>query len=171
MEYIFTHNRDMTEDELVQLFVRCVDEDLRDVVFYDGHIKTTNQWLSFIDFQPTLVVKIERPDRELGGFWWLNGFHGKSAMLHFCYFGKDVEAKKEMTMQSLRWMAKKRVLKSLYGITPKYYRHVLTFMEELGWELRGPVGGACYIAKKDKYVDGIISVMDLTKHEPKEEVV
>jgi hypothetical protein len=168
MEYQFKHNRDMTEDELIQLFVRCESEGLVEAVFYDGYVKTVNDWLALIDSQPTIVVKVERPDGELGGFWWLNGFVGKSAMLHFCWYGKDLEAKKEMTRQSVLWLAKKKVLKSMYGITPKHYRHVLKFIEELGWELRGPVQGACYFARKDKYVNGIISVIDLTKYEPKE---
>jgi len=170
MEYNFKHNRDMTEGELGHLFVRCEFEELVGVVFYDGHIKNYNDWVSFVYSQPIVVVKVEDPDHTLMGFWWLNGFYGKTAMLHFCWFGKDLEAKKEMTTASLRWLAKKKVFRSLYGITPKPYRHVLKFMKELGWELRGPVGGACYIARKDRYVDGIISVMDLTKHELQEEV-
>ena len=54
---------------------------------------------------------------------------------------------------------------ALYGLTPKPYRHVTKLITDMGFELRGTLPQACYLARQKRYVPGVISVLDLTQME------
>jgi hypothetical protein len=86
-------------------------------------------------------------------------------MIHFCLLNPlTFDERVELGKQSLKFVADTGAIDSLYGLTPKPYRNVWPFMEELGFKRVGELPGACYIAKHDKYVNGVISTMDLSKY-------
>ena len=165
IKYKFTHSGHMSDAAIAGLYDIMDSEGLADFVFYDGNINNRHEFLNFIKGYRCWLVRCEHPERGIVGLWWLNEFVGKSAMLHFCTFGGSLEEKKDVCVQAMRWLADKKVLKSLYGLTPCVYRNVLPFMDTLGFERRGKLPGACKLFRHNRYVDGIISVLDLSKYD------
>ena len=136
-----------------------------DTVFYDGIINSRRAFLRFIKGYRCYLVRVEEFSGVIAGVFWLNEFIGKSAMLHFCTFGNDVGAKERLCTQAMQWVSDKKVLDSLYGLTPKPYRHIWQLMRAIGCTKRGSLPGACHLKYHDRYVDGIISVIDLRNYD------
>lgn len=51
------------------------------------------------------------------------------------------------------------VLSALFGLTPKIYRHVFPFLDKLGFRRQLVVPQSCYFAKRERYVDGVLSML------------
>jgi hypothetical protein len=63
----------------------------------------------------------------------------------------------------MRWLSDLNWLHSVYGLTPATHRHVFPFIEAIGFKIMGRVPGACWIERKQKYVDGVASVYDFRR--------
>jgi len=162
----FTHSAHLSVDDLKKLYERMVSEGLDKAVLYDGSIKCWQDWANFMLETKSWLVQCAWEDGTVVGMWWLNGFLGKTAMIHFCWFKNTTfNEKVEIGKQALKWLASLNILRSVFGLTPKPYRHVIPYLEATGFSNRGYLPGACYMARKNKYVDGVISVFDLSLYD------
>jgi hypothetical protein len=163
MDYIFTHKEYLDDTEITDLYHDVVENELQDILFYDGGTQNVEDWLRFVNIGAWLV-RVDTKDGRPAGMFWLNGFQGRAAQIHFCTWRSHLD-KKGAGLASLKWIKDQTSLSGLYGCTPKHYRLVFKLIQEVGFQLLGELPAACYIAKQDKYVPGIISVLDLTKIE------
>lgn len=127
------------------------------VVLYDSKERPNIfQWQRVMDY--SRIVSLFN-DQGLGAACWVNGFMGRTAIVHFCIFNNnDALELGQLAMECLR---KYKVAESLVGITPICYRHVWPLMEGLGFRKVTIVKGSCYFARRNKYIDGLVSQLDL----------
>ena len=158
MRYIFEHAAHLPKDEVAQLYPLAKAHSRADIVFYDGVIRDWRSWVDFITDCKAWVVRV-RNEQGIVGFFWLNGYMGRTAMMHFCVFDSmPFEDAVELGRQSVAYVFKHTEMQSVYGCTPRIYRHVFPFIKALGFRILGEIPGACYIKRKDKYVPGVVSV-------------
>lgn len=159
MAYVFTHAAHMGKDEVATLYLMARESGLADVVFYDGDVTDWRGWIEFLRVSQSWLVRVNNTAGKVVGFFWLNGFAGQTAMMHFCIFDSvGFEAAVELGRQSVAYVFRNTEMQSVYGCTPKVYRHVFPFIKALGFKVLGDIPGACYIKRKDKHVPGVVSV-------------
>lgn len=159
--YKLTHHSELQTHEKANLFNGALENGVDWFVFYDGGVTCWRDWLDYIEDMKCWVVQCEHPEKGVIGFWWLNTYVGKSAMIHFCHWQMSLAEMLDLGRQSMQWLADTKIFDSVYGITPKPYRNVMPYMEKLGFEITGEIPGACHILRYKKYVPGIVSVLDL----------
>lgn len=163
--YKFKHSAFMDGAEVVDAYQAMKNHRVADIVLYDGAITSWQQWLDFARSDMCWMVKCIHPTRGFVGLWWLTGFVGRTAMMHFCVFDvlETFEKKVEMGRQGLQWLYSLGAIDSVYGLTPAPYRHVWPYQDALGLHRVGRLPGACYLSRRGKYVDGVISTLNLAE--------
>lgn len=158
MTYILTHGSKLSTIQKSRLFSLAVEKGVADVVFYEGQFHSWAGWLQYLRVTNAWLVQCETPEGEVCGFWWLNGYTGKAAQIHFCFWGLSFDEAVTLGRQSLHWLFGLGEIISVYGMTPKPWRHVFPFIEALGFRRGLELPGACFIKRKDKHVAGVSSV-------------
>lgn len=158
MEFYFNHADHLAKDEIAAMYRNAKNAGVAESVFYDGEIEN---WGDFVGYMchGNWLVQVKNEHNEEVGFFWLNGFMGRTAMIHFCVYDLRGEDALELGRQTVEWVTTKtNAARVLYGITPKVYRHVFPFITGLGFEIVGELPEACFIARKNKYYPGVLSV-------------
>ncbi|MCP4455809.1 MAG: hypothetical protein GY809_30490 [Planctomycetes bacterium] len=163
-QYYFNHKTYLSTAEIEELYHLVIDQGLEDILFYDRGITSVEDWMSFTSQEAWLVqVKDGAGGPSPVAMFWLTGFMGRSAQIHFCTFKAAGDDRLRVGLTSMEWLRRTGVLDSVYGCTPEPYRHAIKFIKKIGFELRGTLPGACHLAKYDKHVPGVVSVLDLSK--------
>lgn len=152
--------------EILYAFWKQFQEDkLNPVLFYDGEIadfSAFQTWITAKDKDARFVADL---DGEIKALYWLNNPLGKSVMIHFCFLRKAFCEQEEIgryVVKSLLFCTDTKgeyVLSALFGLTPKPYRHALSFIQKLGFRLVGELPAACYFARKKTCKNGIVSIL------------
>ena len=159
MNYLFWHKEHLKEQDLIDLYGRIdADSILRKTLWYDGPPETSGDFLRRVE--NWWFVKITTADDHTVGTFWLNGYQGRTAQIHFAIFEEFRPWSVEIGKATLQWLADLDWLHSVYGITPATHRHVFPFIEAIGFKIMGSVPGACWVDRKQKHIAGIISAYD-----------
>ena len=156
-KYLFFHKDYLSEQDLIGIYERIAsDPVLTKTLWYDGAPAGPHSWL-----KRTKDWWMAQGRTEYGtpvGVFWLNGFTGKTAQMHFCIYPERHAEAVDIGRAAMDWLDSLGWLKSVVGITPVTHRHVMPYIQALGFQVIGKVPGACYIERRDKYVDAHISV-------------
>jgi hypothetical protein len=161
-KYKFIHQQYMSDMEVIALFQELEAQDMVGRLFYDGGIKDAAGWLQYMRGMCWLVKVIEKGNGCVGVFW-LNGFQGRTAQVHFTIWKHHADSQVIIGKAVVEWLASLKQFDSLFGCTPKPYRDVVKLIKEVGFGIVGELPGACFIDRYSKYVPGVISTLDLTK--------
>lgn len=110
----------MRDSDLASIYQRVVAERSYRWLFFDRFVQDDEGFISLAKsclFVPALV------DNTPAGFFWLDGFHGKTARLHFCVFrafwGDIARQIGRAAFQFVEGLVKDRNgLQILYGFVP-----------------------------------------------------
>lgn len=162
MSYTFEHKDHMSRMKLLILHdVLKADATLWKTLWYDGAPSTWAEWLSRID--SWWLACVNSADDHTVGVFWLNGYAGRTAQIHFAIFEENRHEAVQIGQATMQWLDELGWLHSVYGLTPATHRHVFPFIEAIGFKIVGRVPGACYLQRKQKHVDGVISVYDFRR--------
>jgi hypothetical protein len=142
---------------ILGLFERMQEEGLVETVFYDGRIKTAEDFLRMMKGMNQLwVVKF---NGEIAGFFWLNNFDMRKAEFHFCFFdnlrGTDaLEAGRKITgmLINMKDLAGFPLYDLLYGMTEVTNEPARYWCESLGYQHFGVIPAALWNARLQKSV-------------------
>jgi hypothetical protein len=167
-ELIWTHAKNLTDEQIKALFDSAEHHKRTEWLFYDDGILTADEWLSFVKNTKISLrcwlVQLELTDRGVVGFFWLNGFQGTTAQIHFCTWDMTHNEAVLCANLSLKWLKDNNIVRSLYGLTPAPFKHVVGFLQEVGFQVIGELSGACFIAKDKQYHTGIISTYNFKEN-------
>ena len=159
MSYVFTHKDYMSREELLALYERIeADVTLCKTLWYDGEPGLFSQFMERI--RPWWLARVSTPDDTSVGVFWLNGYQGRTAQIHFAIFEEHREQAVQIGKATMQWLSELGWLHSVYGLTPATHRHVFPFIEAIGFKIVGKLPGACWIERKQKHVAGVLSVSD-----------
>lgn len=163
MNYRFDHIDHLTNDEILELYIEASKHGVADIVFYDKDINCPITWFEYLKRTKAWLVRVVDENEEIAFFWWLTDFQGKTACIHFCNWKLTKDECVEASKQSLKWLYDLGHFKSLWGCTPKIYRHVFPYIKAIGFEVVGEMQEVCYMVRKGKYLDAKISLLNLKK--------
>ena len=159
MSYVFTHKDHMRDEDLYALHDKIsADATLCKSLWYDGAPVSWFDWKDRI--RDWWLASVTGPNDTIVGVFWLNGYQGRTAQIHFAIFEEHRERAVQIGKATMEWLSELGWLHSVYGLTPVTHRHVFPFIEALGFKIMGKVPGACWIERKQKHVAGVLSVYD-----------
>lgn len=164
MRYTFTHRDHMLPwrvEEIYQLIMR--EPSLARTLWYDGQPLDLEAFKNKV--KEWWLVRVASADDHTVGVFWLNGYQGRTAQLHFAIFEWHRHEAVWIGEEAMQWLKDLGWLHSVYGMTPATHRHVLPFVEALGFQIIGRIPGACWVQRKQKFVDGVVSVYDFRRNQ------
>lgn len=151
-------------DDLIidRLWKEMEHDNLLDRVFYSGDIRSSREFARFIQNNGILFVIIT--EHDFVGFFYLTNFRGFAAQMHFCLFSRLQKKIDQVHIDVLDQLGKTTredgtpLVESVYGITPITNRAAILYLKRAGFKEVVRLPHVCYIKKKDKYVEALLSV-------------
>lgn len=144
--------------EQVDHFQRLAYHGLLETMLYSYKSPSFGQFKTILD--KSRVLTVYDTGQVPVGIAWFDNCMCKLMWSHFClYPAYQHEATKWANIILAK--VKSWGIHTLMGITPKPYRHARKFITQLGFEQVATLPQACYLAKQDRYTDGILSMRTL----------
>ncbi len=89
------------------------------------------------------------------GFFFLSGFEGETARVHFCIFSRAAPRRHEIGACVLENVFRLFRLKTLIGLVPVINPGAVRYCLEMGGRKTGLIPGACWIARLRRSVGGL----------------
>lgn len=144
----------LPDSAVMELFLRMEEEGSLDMAFSGGEVRTPEEFLLVMK-QPgnSLFVLLLRD--EPVGFFWLNGFEGRMARVHFCLFkrvwgpGSMILGRKILDYSlNLRGANGEYLLDVLLGVTPEKNRLACRFAKRSGMTPLGVLPAGAFNARQ-----------------------
>ncbi len=136
---------------------------LSDVFYaYDPQLLGPEQFLDLFKFGSNRLWVIFH-NGEVSGFFWLNDFAEKSAMIHYCFFkniwGPQSAVLGRYILDYLLGLRSETgpVFDVITGLTPVTNRLAVRFLEKVGMTVVGKIPNRCLIFTDRTTVPGIVS--------------
>ncbi|SIO36697.1 hypothetical protein [Halodesulfovibrio marinisediminis] len=144
----------LNEQELAIIWKKLCDERKKKIVFYDGEITTEEEFIQFMQDDMNYVYAVYERGEVLA-LVWLNNFLGRCAMMHFTMFYNSKGKEQGTALFLLNFMLFSQhegqyCFDAFYGLTPRVYRHVLSFIKKLGFRLVTEMPSSVFFQKKEK---------------------
>lgn len=152
--------RTFTDTHIKKLFSRTVEDGLDKIVFYDGSIRTEEQFLRAMKYGDSMFFCVS-VDNEIIGYTWLNRFENHTARLHFCVFQEhwgDSEELGRATLDKLMYMKdrKDRYLFDLFtGYVPAWNKRAIQFSLKCGGKTYGTIPDAIWNGETQRSEDAV----------------
>jgi hypothetical protein len=142
------------------IFDRMEGEQLVDTVFYDGEVKTPEDFLHMMKHGINNLFVIAKNDRsDIGGIVWLNNFQSRSGCFHFCFFENikglealDVGEYASFFVLNLKNKNGDYLFDVLTGVVPDFNRSARNWCLRVGYKKVGVVPQGVYIASLKKSI-------------------
>lgn len=167
LPYISVNGKWSLPDSFVKSFFEKIERDgIVPHVFYDGKVRTTDQFLGLLknhhNFHSFIMV-----DGSVKGLAWLNDLNRNHASVHFLSL-KEVWGHQTVRMgrKILEcWFSIKDGEGSprfdlLLGVTPAPYKTVLRFIKQIGCTLIGEAPKVLYNGYEHKYMNAVFSYIE-----------
>lgn len=127
----------MRDSQIETLFHLMERDGTRKLVFYDGSIKTSKDFLAYMKSPQNVLLVAYEGEAPLA-FGWLNHFEQNTAQAHFCFFaetwdGLSIEIGKALIGKSLGFFN----LDMLIGHVPQWNTAAVKFAIKCGAKLLG----------------------------------
>lgn len=156
----------LPDDFLLAIAQKTQNEGTFQTVFYEGDIRTPDDFLQMMKLPLTIAVFAFSGDRPIG-FAWLNGTVKNLAFAHFCFlkdsWGKDTLKGGQMIIDYWRNFpdqAGEPLFDVIFGVTPSGYGAALKYIKRLGFKRMGTVPGMlknAYAGERDSAVISYLS--------------
>lgn len=157
--------KNISKEVIYNFWQQFQEDKLNKILFFDGEMQDFTEFYTWLLAKDKDVRFVANTEGVIKAMYWLNNPLGKSVMIHFCFLKKAFQEQEAIgfyVVKSLllcRDSKQNYVLSALIGITPKPYRHALQFIKKLGFEQKAEIPELCYFARKNKYITGIVSVL------------
>lgn len=141
-----------TDAEKLSLISQVRAEGLQEALIYTLKECTDEHWLDILKHAWTFTVY---DGNKPCGITWFDNQNGYSAWCHYLLFKEYMPRAAELGMIPIKWLEDKLGVRTLLGITPKPYRHSFKLMQAWGFKAIHTIPFGCYLAKYDRYTDGI----------------
>lgn len=94
------------------------------------------------------------------GFFYLDGFEGATARLHFCFFEAGRKDRHALGHQVMEMCFKQFHLKALIGVVPSIYSGACDYAREVGGREVGRIPGMCWFERLRRNVGAVMFVFE-----------
>lgn len=161
---IYLNGLDLDNAALLGVAWRQIEKDgARESLFYDGTIKTEREFFAET-LRPGTLPFIVLGGAEIAAFCWINGITSRMGRTHF-FISRKFRGRKlrePIGRNFFRYILARKdaaghLFDCLYGITPVSNPLAWRAALACGWERRGEIPNACYIARRGESEAGVIT--------------
>lgn len=152
--------RTAADSDIKRLFTRTVEDGLDKLVFYEGTIKNSCEFLRMAKSN-NVMFYIVLVGTDTIGYVWLNRFENKTAHYHFCSFkkfwGKNEEIGRHILPTILGWANKegRYLFDLLIGYIPTWNERAIAFSLKCGGQSAGVIPNAIWHDEAQKSEDAV----------------
>lgn len=150
-------------EERAAIYARMCERDRHRAFFYGEEEPRLESWMAFTHPLRAWCGVLEL-DGEDGGMFVVNGFTGKSALIHFSMYPGFDAYLPWMGRYVLSWLFSAGGFESITGLTPAAFRHVLRAVRAMGFVEKIRIPGACCMASSGKTISGVFSIATPETH-------
>ncbi len=164
-KYYTVWAKEVDKNILMDFWTQLSASKMAKITFYEYLPKNAEEFVDWANSDSLDLRLVGNQNNQLIAMYWLNNLLGKMAMIHFCIqknaVGEQIELGNYVTQSLLSAKDEKNefIISGLMGHTPKSYRHALNFIQKIGFQITLTLPKSCYFQEKNKYVDGVISVL------------
>jgi hypothetical protein len=134
----------LPDEVILSIAKQCEREGTFRRVFYEGHIRTPEDFLAMMQKPANVPAFLFRGSEPLG-FAWLNGLSGNLGFAHFCFlkaaWGADSEQMGRLLLKY--WLSldagKGPILDVVIGVIPQTNEKAVKFVERIGFVRLGAI--------------------------------
>jgi len=148
---------------LLNIWAMILNEGKYHDLFYDGGVKSSEEWLAFIKHPSNYPVIIHKGE-DLYAIAWLNYAERVSARCHFVVFGqyhKDIGKTIINYWKGMKDRNGNQLIHVLIGMTPETNTKMNKLMKIIGFTVLGIIPHFCYLASENKTVGATVGYLDL----------
>lgn len=123
---------------VVSVFRQIKQEKNFELVFYEGQIRSEDDFLSMMKSPANAPVFLLR-NGVAAGVAWLNGFSANLAYGHFCFLAADDRDTVKMGKSIVSYWLSFPQLEFVMGVIPSFNRRAIEFVKKLGFKEVGDV--------------------------------
>jgi len=141
--------------QIRDIYNRCVETGIADMLFHDGSINDSEDFLQHVTRADVIFTLIFVPgENEPMGFFWLNRLERTHAYCHFAafpeYWGKPVTVK--AGQQAMDWCL--HTFHTIMGMVPISNKYAIDYLYRVGLKDVGDIPNLIWSAKEEKPVTG-----------------
>lgn len=152
------------------LWCKLHHEGLHRIVFYDGGVQSEADLLHLVAPERAWCYAFECAGEPLA-FFWCNGFSGRAAHIHFCFFRAGMHRADELGKRAMRFLLgiegrSEAPLDALLGVTPAPFAHAVRYAKRLGFRELGRIpgglslrAGALGAGASGRVVDAVLTLL------------
>lgn len=148
---------------LGHVFDRIVEDGLLASLFYDGGVRTRDEFLDEMSRPGTLPFVVMR-GKDVAAFSWFNCILGRSARAHFAIFREFWGRKIRVSLgrNFYRYVLSRKdaeghLFDCVYGITPENNPLAWKTALQSGWRLIGTIPSCVFLADTKMSVGGVVT--------------
>lgn len=160
---LFLDSEEWAGNILARAYELIVGQGLLDSLFYDGSIACYAHFERELIRPGSLTFAVVR-DGEIAALAWFNGITSKMARTHFVIFRNYWGRKNRIRIgrQFFSYILTleyggRHMFDCLFGITPVNNPLAWKAAIACGWQERGIIPNACYMARDGKSIDGVLT--------------
>jgi hypothetical protein len=150
----------ISDETLIYIWKRIEQEGKIELLFYDGSVKTIQEWLNFIK-QPGVfpIILWHNADKKIVHIIWLKDAFDCSAWIHHCAIGNYKRGVWEAAVEHFKQFDS---LKLVLGLTPKSNEKAVKILKNIcKFTIVGEIPLICNMKYADERVPGILSYYQL----------
>jgi hypothetical protein len=152
--------RTISDSDMKRLFDRTVNDGSDKIVFYEGTILTSDEFLTAMK-SPQVLFYVLYLGADIVGYTWLNRFENHTARNHFCGFsevwGQSVVLGRKAISQLIRMKDRSGhyIFDLFTGFIPVWNKLAIDFALNCGAQTHGVIPNAIWNQEKQKSEDAV----------------
>ena len=151
----FTYTEAATLDTYVAPFKKMEAEGLLPWAMSCFEVPTLETWLR-VTAHGVLLCCTDADTGELLGCAHFTRFQGSAWRFDFTAFHAGFACAAQQAQGGFAHMFERHSASAIVGITPAQFRHAWGLAEACGFEIVTRLPGACWLARKQRFVDGVM---------------
>jgi len=152
--------RTIKDSEIKELFARTKQDGLVETVFYDGYIRTADDFLLLMK-NKFIFFWVLKDGEQTVGYVWLDRAEGKAIRQHYCtfkeYWGKAVELGKFVLDKIMALQNDDGFIFSvLIGIVPEWNKKAIDFSVKCGGVNAGVIPNMIWNGYKEQTENAVL---------------
>lgn len=135
---------------------RMVESGRVQATFYNGYIRTFDDWLSWVKSPSNIVVLVaDSTSKNISVVAWLNNVSEGAAQAHFCFL--NGLPRPEIGKMVLSYWSVFPGLHVIIGLTPESHPEAVRYAGMIGFEIQGTIPSFCNLAYEGRRVGAVVS--------------
>lgn len=125
-------------------------------LFYNGYIRTYDDWLAWVKDRSNLVVLVvDSRSKKFACVAWLNNISEGAAQVHFCFL--ESLPRPEIGKLVLSYWSGLPGIHVIIGLTPESHPTAVKYAEKMGFTIQGIIPSFCNLAYEGRRVGAVVS--------------